>query len=309
MAQPQQSGELNTLVQLANDRHSLPTQNQMVEQVSRLQQEYLAACQKLNETEKHGGVLSWLVDGAKNHLGSNPQSPHYWSSLWGEFLDRTKGSKAIEAEARRDQAALNELQKNVTLDQPGEFLKNYKALTGSDFDLNRPASGNLALPEKVGFYSRSQERMVDSLVDGCSALAATLAQWKFRQSTIAPVAFASATKVLLKATEPSYRHPLRDAATGAVDGLAIVLADRLGRRTISAMGQPPAGRLAYLHFAGRAAAVEGVGGSIFGAVTGPIREYFSAKDSNTPLSAHDLGHAAWRDAKTGFVLGLPFSFR
>jgi hypothetical protein len=308
MAQEIQPSQLTDLARLA--LKAPPSQDQMLAEVSRLRGEYSAARLRLNETETKSGPLAELVNGAKNHLGADPHSTHFFSSVWGGIFDKTQGSAALEKESNREQAVLTQLQKNAQFDEKSDFSSAYKQLTGSDFALHQSQAAHLPLVDKVSFYQRSQARMVDSLADGCGALAATLVQWKFKNATAFPIiAAAAATKVLVKSTEPLYGHTKRDAVTGTVDGLAIVVGGRLGSRTNSLLGELPEGKFRGLHIAGRAVAVEGLSGGIFGAVTGPVREYFSAKDSKTPLTAHDLTHAAIRDANTGFFLGLPFAVR
>jgi hypothetical protein len=307
MAQEIQPGQLTDLARLALNAPA--SQDQMLAEVSRLRREYSAARLQLTETETKSGPLAHIVNYAKNHLGGDPHSTHYLSSMWGGIIDQTQGSQALEKESAREQTALNQLQKNAQFNESADFSGTYKQLTGASFLARDPQPAHLPLGEQVAFYQRSQARMVDSLADGCGALAATLVQWRFKNANYSPIIAAAVTKVLAKSTEPLYGHAVRDASTGAIDGLSIVIAGRLGSRTNSLLGELPTGKTRGLHIAGRAAVVEGLSGGIFGAITGPVREYFAAKDSKTPITAHDLAHAAVRDAKTGFVLGLPFAVR
>jgi hypothetical protein len=307
MAPEIQPTQLTDLARLALNAPA--SQDQMLAEVSRLRREHTAARLQLNETEAKSGPLAHIVNYAKNHLGADPHSPHFLSSVWGGIMDKTQGSDALEKESGREGTALNQLQKNAQFDEKTDFSLAYKQLTGTNFVAREQQAAHLPLAHDLAYYQRSQARMVDSLADGCGALAATIVQWKFRNSTAAPILVASLTKALVKSGEPLYGHGTRDAVTGAVDGLSIVLAGRLGSRTNSLLGELPEGKTRALHIAGRAVMVEGLGGGIFGAITGPVREYFAAKDSKTPLTAHDLTHAAIRDANTGFVLGLPFAIR
>ncbi len=285
-----------------------PSQAEMLEEVSRLRREYMPARILLSATESQSGPLAGMVDFAKNHLGGDPNSNHSLSSLWGEVFDKSKGSFALEQESRRENVAIEQLAKDAQSNQTVDFGGTYKQLTGTDFVVGHEQTAHLPLLKQLALYQRSQARMVDSLSDAGSALAATVVQYKFKGSKFYPIMAAALTKPLVKSAEPLYRHPVRDTATGAVDGFSMVVAAGLGARTNEAINALPAAKWRTVNQVGRAAAVEGVGGSIFGAVTGPMREYFAARDSNTTLTTHDLVHAASRDAKTGFLLGLPFGF-